>query len=115
MAQHRLGQRHDIVDRRRKPAIEQRAGAHRQHEGLAGARARSPGDLSRDSPARPSPGRAARTSCEDGLHHLFAHRHAPHESLRLHQISARADRLDALASSPKVVASSMRRSASRSG
>ena len=45
MAQHRAGQRHDIVGGRREAAVEQRAGAHRQHEGLAGARAGAPGDL----------------------------------------------------------------------
>ena len=36
--------REHVVDRGREPSVEQRAGAHRQHQRLAGARARAPGD-----------------------------------------------------------------------
>src|ERR1700716_1400039 len=36
----RLGHFHDVVDRRRQPPVEERLGAHHQHRGLAGARAR---------------------------------------------------------------------------
>src|SRR5688572_8913659 len=38
----RMGQRHHVVDRGREAALDQRAGASRQHQGLAGARAGTP-------------------------------------------------------------------------
>ena len=40
--EHRLGERRDVVDRGREAALDQRAGAHRQHQRLAGARAGAP-------------------------------------------------------------------------
>ena len=40
--EHRLGEIEHVVDRRREPPVEQRAGAHRQHQRLAGARATVP-------------------------------------------------------------------------
>ena len=42
--QHRLGEVEHVVNRWREAAVEQRAGAHRQHQRLAGARAGAPGD-----------------------------------------------------------------------
>src|SRR5262252_10214428 len=40
----RLGHGHDVVDRRRQPPVDEGAGARHQHERLARARARTPGD-----------------------------------------------------------------------
>ena len=63
MAQDRPGECHDIVDRRRQPALDDGAGAGGQHEGLAGARAGTPRDpLAHDLEVGLSPGRPARTS-----------------------------------------------------
>src|SRR3977135_2274233 len=54
----RLGHVHDVVDRGRQPPVEERAGAHHQHQGLAGARARAPRDQLAGLPGRgPRPGR----------------------------------------------------------
>ena len=36
--------RHDVIDRRRQTAIEQRAGTYREHQCLTGTRTRTPGD-----------------------------------------------------------------------
>src|SRR5258706_15010770 len=44
VAQDRMRQRDDIVDRRSKAPFEQCPGPDREHEGLAGARRRTPGD-----------------------------------------------------------------------
>ncbi len=43
--QHRLGQRLDVVDRRRQAAVVERAGAGAERQRLAGARAGTPGDM----------------------------------------------------------------------
>ena len=57
------GQGGHILDRGRQPAVEQRPDPHRQHQALAGARARPPGDLLRRGPGSASfSGRPARTS-----------------------------------------------------
>src|SRR5262249_6012030 len=40
----RLGHRHDVVDRGRKPSVDEGARARDQHQRLAGAWARAPGD-----------------------------------------------------------------------
>src|ERR1700685_1591700 len=42
--EHGLGEFDELVDRRRETAVEEGAGAHREHERLAGARARTPGN-----------------------------------------------------------------------
>src|SRR5687767_3708199 len=43
MTEDRMGQRHHVVDRGREAALDQRASAGCQHQSLAGARARAPG------------------------------------------------------------------------
>src|SRR5690606_25456802 len=68
--QHRLGERDDVVDRRRESALEQSPGADCEHQRLARARARTPGDepvrvLAR---VRSRAGRAHQL--EDGLDNL---------------------------------------------
>ena len=52
VAQHRRRQRQNIVDRRTEAAVDQRPGAAGEHQGLAGARPRSPGDKARAHPRR---------------------------------------------------------------
>ena len=72
--EHRLGQLEHVVDRRREAAVEQRAGAHRQHQRLAGARARAPGDQladvaglrARDAPSAPASRIASTTDSPTG-------------------------------------------------
>src|ERR1700742_3423326 len=44
MFEYGLGEFQHVVDRWRKASIEQRAGAHGEHQGLTGARAGAPGD-----------------------------------------------------------------------
>ena len=82
---HGLGELDDVVDRRREAAVEQRAGAHRQHQRLAGARARSPGDQLADVAAFRTGARRAH-QLEDRLDHGFADRQAAHQALRGDQI-----------------------------
>src|SRR5712671_5936311 len=66
----RLGHVHDVVDRRRQPPVEERAGAHHQHQGLAGTRARSPGDQLADSAGFGARTRGAH-QIEDRLYYRF--------------------------------------------
>src|SRR5438046_1233922 len=44
MLENRLGQIEHVVDRGSEATVEQRTGANREHQRLAGARTRSPGD-----------------------------------------------------------------------
>ena len=74
-----------VVDRRRIAPVEQRAGAHRQHQRLAGARARAPGDqLSDFAGIRAGTRRAHQV--EDRVDHRFADRQAAHQALRRDQL-----------------------------
>jgi hypothetical protein len=70
----------DIVDGGRVTTIQQRTGAHRQHEGLRGARAGAPGDrLAERAGFRARTGGAHEG--EDGLDHRLADRQAAHQAL----------------------------------
>ena len=74
----------DVVDRRRQPPVDQRAGARRQHQRLAGARARAPGDQLADLAGLRARARRAHQR-EDRLDHRFADRQAAHQPLRRDQ------------------------------
>ena len=83
--EHRLGELDHVVDRGRVAPVEQRAGAHRQHQRLAGARTRAPGDrLGKLAAFRPRTRRAHQR--EDRFDHRLADRQAPHQPLRRHQV-----------------------------
>ena len=84
----RLGEREHVVDRGREAAVEQRAGAHREHQRLAGARARAPGDQLADV-AGVRAGTCRAHQREDRLDHRFADRQAAHQALRRHQVVRR--------------------------
>ena len=89
MAQDRPGQRHDVVDRRREAALDDRAGAAGQHEGLAGARARTPGDALAHDVEVGVFGTAGAHQLQDGVDDAFADRQAPHQRLGGHQVARR--------------------------
>ncbi len=108
-------QRHDIVDRRRQPALDQCPGAHRQHEGLAGARARAPGDEVLQGRIAAIVRARRAHQFQDRLDNLLAHRQAAHDRLCRHQIVGRAHRGDGAFLRRTVVDSSICRSASWSG
>ena len=73
-----------VVDRRREPAVIERAGAGAQHQRLAGARAGTPGDvLVGLGVALAGAGRA--DQLEDRLDHAFGDRHAADQRLDLLQ------------------------------
>src|SRR2546425_56846 len=73
----RLGHFDDVVDRGRQPPVDEGAGARHQHQRLAGARARSPGDqLAEVAGLRTGTRRAHQP--QDRLHHRFADRQAAH-------------------------------------
>ncbi len=85
MLEDRLGEREDVVDRRRIAAVEQRAGAHREHQRLAGARARAPGDqLAGLAGVRAGTGRAHER--EDRFDDGRADRQPAHQALRGQEI-----------------------------
>ena len=83
-----------IIDGRRETPFQQRAGAHRQHQRLAGARARTPGDQLADVAAFGT-GTGGAHEAENGLDDGFADRQTPHEALRRDQILAVHGRLRA--------------------
>ena len=86
--QDRLGELEHVVDRGRVAPVEQRARAHREHQRLAGARARSPGDRLRGLAALRARTRRAHQR-EDRVDHRFADRQAPHQALRRQQVLRR--------------------------
>ena len=100
--------------RGRQPAVEQRAGARRQHQRLARARAGAPGDMR--CRHRRSPCRAGRSAPgQDRLDHLFADRQAAHQALRGDQLVGGHDRLAASPPPRRWWRSACCRSASRVG
>src|SRR6266511_2321669 len=69
----RLGHRHDVVDRRREPPVDEGAGARDQHQRLARARTWTPGDqLAEFAGFGPGAGRAHEV--EDRFHDRFTDR-----------------------------------------
>ena len=86
--QYRRGERDDIVDRGRIAAVQQRAGAAREHQRLAGARSRSPGDKSARA-LRRRVGTPGRDQGQDRLDDAFPDRDAAHEALRGEQFVGR--------------------------
>src|SRR5690348_7549313 len=66
-----FGEFEHVVHRRREAAVEQRAGAHGEHQGLARARPRPPGDQLADLPGVRTGARRANER-EDRLHHGLA-------------------------------------------
>ena len=113
--QHRLGQRHHVVDRGGEAAVEQRLGAHREHQRLAGARARAPGDQPVGLGACAGAGTRRAHQLQDRLDDLVGHRDLAHQPLDRHQLVRAGRSASSLRSSVPVVANSMRRSAPRSG
>src|SRR4051812_42567119 len=92
MLEYRLRGLDDVVDRRRKAPVDQCAGARHQHQRLARARARSPGDQFAKLPGlRAGPCRA--NDYENCLHYRFPDRQAAHQALRGHQLVCGHDRL----------------------
>ncbi len=83
--EHRLGQLQHVVDRWRKAAIEQSAGAHHQHQRLAGARTRTPGNQLADVARFRTRTRRAHQS-KDRLDHALADRQAANQPLRRQQV-----------------------------
>src|SRR3546814_18581823 len=67
----------DVVDRGREPAVEDGAGACRQHQRLTGARAGAPGDVAAASFDLPAVGTAAAADPQDRLAHPPPARDAP--------------------------------------
>ena len=80
----RLGQRDDVVERGREAAVEQRAGADRQHQRLAGARARAPGDAAVELRALARAGGA--DEVEDRLDDGLADRQAADQALGVEEV-----------------------------
>ena len=88
MAQHRRCQGQYVIDRRRVAPVEQGARPACQHQGLAGARSRSP----RHKAARPFGGlfRTARAyQRKDRVDDAVADRDLPHQPLRCLQLGGR--------------------------
>ena len=81
----RLGHFDHVVDRGREPAVDEGARARHQHQRLAGARARSPGDQLADL-AGLGAGTGRAHQREDRLHHRFADRQPAHQALRRQQL-----------------------------
>src|SRR5271165_2664715 len=86
-----LGERRHILERWRKPAVDQRAGARRQHQRLSGAGSRTPADsFGQLRIAFAGPRRA--DQIEDRFDHPLADRRAADDPLRRQQILGRHDR-----------------------
>ena len=109
-------QRGDVVEAGRQPPVQHARGRGRPASAPAPRAARAPGDV----PARPRPGRcslrpAAAHQGQDRVHHLLADRHAADQRLRGDQLVGGQHRRGPAPACAPVVASSMVRSASRSG
>ena len=83
MLENGLGEIEHVVDRRRQPAVEQRARPHREHQGLARARARPPADQLGGGIALRAGTRRANQR-EDRLDHGLSDRQPAHQALRDH-------------------------------
>src|SRR3954453_13518130 len=77
----RFGHLHHIIDRGREASVDERAGARYQHQRLAGAWARAPGDQLTDIAGLGTRARRAH-QVEDRLDHRLADREASHQALR---------------------------------
>jgi len=89
MAQDGTGQRHDVVDRRREAALDDGAGAARQHERLAGARAGAPGDALAHDVEVGGLRAAGAHQLQDGVDDALADRQAANQRLCGHQVAGR--------------------------
>src|SRR5215831_1605288 len=92
MLENGLGEFDDVVNRGRQPGVEQRAGAHREHQRLAGARAGSPSNefgVTAAIGARTRGSHQRQDSLDDGV----ADRKPAHQALRRHQLLGRHRRL----------------------
>ena len=114
MTQHRTGKRHNVVEARRQPSAEQRAGTRRQHQCLCGTGARTPCNVATHNVVVRGFGAAAAHQGKDRLDHLLADRHAADQRLRRRNSSA-VIACSGGVSAAMVVASSMVRSASSAG
>ena len=92
MAQHRGRQRLHVFDGGREAAVDEGAGADRQHQRLAGAGAGAPGDVALDFLRSPFLGARGADEFEDRGHDLFADRHAADEALGGAQVVGRHGR-----------------------
>ena len=89
--QDRLGKRDDVVDRRREPAVDQGLGANGQHQGLAGARARTPSDETVGVAIGACAGSCRTHELQDRFDDLIGNGDLPDEALRRHQLLRRND------------------------
>jgi hypothetical protein len=89
--EHGLGQLDHVVNGRGEPPVDHRLGADREHEGLAGARARSPGDHVLEFLVNTGAGARRANELEDGVDHLIANGELAHQALGHHQLIGRQD------------------------
>jgi hypothetical protein len=92
MLQDRDGQRRDIVERGRHPAMDQSPGAGREHQSLRRPRPRSPSDILGDRKIALA-GTGTAHEIENGLDDAFADRQAAHEALGRDEVLGARHRL----------------------
>jgi hypothetical protein len=89
VAQHGRGERLHVFDGGRVASVNERAGAHGEHQGLAGPRARTPGDMAFDLGGSAFLGPRRAHQFKNGSDDLFTHRHPAHKALGGEQVFRR--------------------------